>query len=326
MKTDLTDKWSLIAKKIANEEVPPEDDMIFDDWVASNENHELYSILKGIRLDCDYQTAIKMKKDVKKDIFARILSNGNNDKKNPRFLLSIAAGFAIFIVGYLVYNIVFDSKADNAIVEFHSSASGAKVILPDSTIVILNEDSRVAYDANSYNEKNRVITLCGEALFDVKHDANKPFIVNTDNIDVQVLGTTFDVKAYNNEDNIVVSLIAGSVQLTEKGKNQTLKLIPGQASSYNKKTTNLSLYTFRKDEVTAWTTPKLFFDKDTFFNVCKKLEKHFDVTITLKNKKLENKILTGRFTDNESLTDILDIMKVNQPFKYKIQNNEVLIY
>lgn len=326
MKTEQTDKWSLIAKKIANEEIPSEDDILFNDWMAKDDNEELYKIIKSIKVDCDYESAIKMKKDVKNNLFGKILSNGNNNNKNKYYFLSIAAGLTVLLVSTLIYNMYFSKGIENSIVEFQSSSSGAKIVLPDSTLVTLNEDSKITYNVASYDKDKRIVSLSGEAFFDVKHNAKKPFIVKTDNIDVQVLGTTFNVKSYTNEDNVVVSLISGSVELTEKGKNQTLKLMPGQASSYNKKTTNLSLYAFEKGDVTSWMTPKLFFDKESFSEVCKKLEKRFNITIILKNKKLENKLLTGRFTNGESLTDILDIMNINEPFKYKINDEEVIIY
>lgn len=326
MKTEPTDKWSLIAKKMANEDIPPEDEVLFNDWVTKDQNDELYKIMKSIRLDCDYETALNVRKDVKKNLFAQMLSNGTDNKKNRHIFISVAACIAILVVSSVVYRINFAKGVDNTFVEFYSSSSGAKVVLPDSTVVTLNEDSRIVYDADTYNKEKRTLSLSGEAFFDVRHNADKPFIVNTDNIDVQVLGTTFNVKAYNSEENIVISLISGSVELTDKGKNQMLKLIPGQASSYNKKTTNLSLYTFEKDDVTSWMTPKLFFDRESFSDVCKKLERRFGVSIVLKNKKLENKLLTGRFTNDESLTDILDIMNINEPFRYKIKDDEVTIY
>jgi len=326
VKSEQNDKWSLISKKLANETKPSED-FIFDDWISQDGNKKLYETIERIKLDCDYEPAIKMKEKVFEETFDKIFSQKQNDRnksKTMTFVLSIAAGIAILISIISIYS-AYNRNMDNSAVVFSSPTGISKIILPDSTLVTLNIGSTITY-ASNFNKETRQVNLKGEAFFEVKHNSKKPFIVSTEKIDVKVLGTVFNVKAYSDKDEVVTSLVSGSVELTEKSRNQTIRLSPGQASIYNKETTDMRLCTFDPKHIKDWMNEELIFDKESFQSVCQILEQKFDTKIEIRNTKIGDKLFSGKFTKDESLPEILDIIKIIVSFSYKTEGDTIIIY
>ena len=126
------------------------------------------------------------------------------------FILVISVSVASF---YIYKDIV--SPNDKAICyeTFSPVGSQTKIILPDSTVVWINSGSSLKYN-QAFGKKDRVVALTGEGYFEVTKDKSKPFIVHTDSLNVKVLGTVFNVRAYNDDANVIVNLIEGSVNVS----------------------------------------------------------------------------------------------------------------
>jgi len=322
MKSEINDKWSIISKKISGE-TNTEDDLFFDDWIIHDENKDLFETIERIKLDCDYEVAMSIKEQVYKETFDKIFSRKRYRPGRMRFFLSVAAGVALLVGLFSVFSYYSNVKRGSATV-FSCSKGISKITLPDSTFVTLNAGSKISYNQSDFNKKYRNVTLTGEAFFVVKHDSEHPFIVSTEKINIKVLGTVFNVNAYPGKNEITTSLISGSVELTGKNNDMKMKLAPGQASTYNKNTDQMNLYTFNPDDVQDWMY--LIFYKESFQSVCVKLSQRFDRDVELRNIKIENKLFTGKFVNNESLPDILDILRINVPFSYRTEGRKVIIY
>jgi ferric-dicitrate binding protein FerR (iron transport regulator) len=218
-------------------------------------------------------------------------------------------------------------------------------VLPDGSKVILNAGSRLSVDAG-FGEKERRIHLDGEAFFDVAHNASKPFIVQTSRMDVKVLGTAFNVKAYTADDLFETSLIRGSIELSLKKEHKTVMLHPhekyvlretrpetatavashpvsSRAGAQGLVPVKISKMDTSIVEV-SWTENKLAFMDEPFGDILKKLERWYGIHITVTDPSLMDNLYTGSFR-NESIDDVLSALQFSKPFTYKKQGDDIII-
>jgi len=202
----------------------------------------------------------------------------------------------------------------------------SNVVLPDGSKVLLNSESSIVYN-NDYKLNQRKVSLKGEAHFHVTKNPKRPFVVGTEFFDVEVLGTTFDVKTYETDDIQVVGLLEGKVKLTTHttGKNQTIYLTPNQKAIYNKNTGELTVEATDNISETAWTKGILSFHTEPLRNIKLELERKYNVHIQMNCPTIENDSFTGEF-DNETLAQVLDDLKIHYGFEYTIHQNNVKIY
>ncbi|MBC9933409.1 FecR family protein [Chitinophaga qingshengii] len=218
------------------------------------------------------------------------------------------------------------------------NGSRSRATLPDGTEVWLNGGSRITYQRDMNNQQKREVFLSGEAYFKVAKDADNPFVVRTDRMAVNVLGTAFNVKAYPNEERSETSLISGAVEVVPADdQTQRVKLQPNQKfiirhtqDGNAKPTLGYSMEQVKmngQDDLineTAWCDNVLVFDNENFAAVALKMERWFGVKIYLTDKKLKTYRFTGTFK-NESLPQILEALKVTSTFRCEIKGNEVFI-
>ncbi|WP_160711082.1 FecR family protein [Chitinophaga solisilvae] len=217
------------------------------------------------------------------------------------------------------------------------NGSRSKAILPDGTEVWLNGGSRLTYNPAMNTSRQREIMLSGEAFFNVTKNADRPFIIHTSNMQVKVLGTTFNIKAYPTDRQTETSLITGAVEVWfNKNGSQKVQLEPNQKITVLSPEHNVnaspeySITHIRRNEQgniineTAWCDNFLIFDNEGFRDVALKMERWFGVKIHLKDKKLMTYRFTGTFK-NESLPEILEALKVTSSFRCRIAGNEVFI-
>lgn len=205
------------------------------------------------------------------------------------------------------------------------SGKSSDVVLPDGTKVELNSQSRIVYNNDNQLSQRRV-NLIGEAHFKVTKNLKKPFIVSTEFFDVEVLGTTFNVKTYKSDDVQVVSLLEGKVKLTtrQSGNNASIYLTPNQKAIYNKKTSELSVKTTDNSNETAWMKGVLAFHSEPLHHIKLELERKYDVHIQMDCPSIENDPFTGSF-DNKTLVEVLDNLKIHYGLNYAINGNKVQI-
>lgn len=200
----------------------------------------------------------------------------------------------------------------------------SSVLLPDGTKVRLNTRSSLTYQRN-FGHKERKVTLSGEGYFEVKHDEEKQFIVHTGFMNVAVLGTTFNIYAYENKDFLEMSLIEGAVRVT--GTYPPYKVIevkPNEKVTYDKRTGKLKLERTSNRIETAWLQKKMVFRHDKLQDVLSTLERKFGVTFVTDNDKLLQDVYTGVF-DDESIDSILRVLQLHYGFTYKMKDTEIII-
>ncbi|MCK5470978.1 MAG: FecR domain-containing protein, partial [Cyclobacteriaceae bacterium] len=199
-----------------------------------------------------------------------------------------------------------------------------KIFLPDGSTAWLNAESTITYPERFDTEK-RVVTLNGEAFFDVTKDPSKPFIVQTENIDVTVLGTTFNVRNYHNERKTDVALESGEVLVETSGlKEGKYILSPGEGISMNKKSGEIGLYEVDPKSAYQWKDGVIYFNKANFDEVINKLSRWYGVEFIIDNYNGEEWEYSAEFK-NDYLNNILQSMSFTKGFKYELDQNKVTI-
>jgi len=202
------------------------------------------------------------------------------------------------------------------------------VILSDGTHVYLNSGSSLRYPIAFIQGASRQVFLTGEAYFDVKEDKKHPFVVNANEIDIQVLGTKFNVSNYPEDANINTVLVEGVVKLkrtAEKLSNsESVTLEPGHKGEWHKNNNEITIRNVDTGLYTAWLNGKLVFRNTSFKQIREALQRHYNVIIKNKNGHLEEQLFDATF-DVETIDQILETFNKSWAIDYTIIDNEVII-
>jgi len=262
------------------------------------------------------------------------------------FALAVAASMmvAVFVLPSLfnpAKTAVAAVKEPNEITT--NNGSRTKVQLPDGSIVWLNAGSSIKYDEH-FGNKTRDVILSGEAFFDVVKNKEKPFIIHTPNIDIKVLGTAFNVKAYPKDPTTETSLIRGLIEVTIKNRsNDKIILTPNEKlivennpagnrenSSTGKPEPVISINPIKPNRTDStineiqWVQNRLVFDDEPLQEIALKMERWYNVTIDIKDEELLYKRISGSFI-NENIDQAMEALSITGRFRYKRINNTIFI-
>lgn len=202
------------------------------------------------------------------------------------------------------------------------------VVLSDGTYVYLNAGTTLRYPVQFMDGMNREVYLTGEAYFDVtkKKVTGQSFIVHADAMDVQVLGTKFNVRNYPESPMVQTVLVEGSVELMGEWDPSlaSTKLEPGYKGEWDGTTPDISVENVNTHLYTAWIQGKLIFKNTSFKEIRKALERKYNVRIKNKNEHLDRQFFDATF-DIESIDQILESFSRSYAIEYKIIDNEVII-
>ncbi len=238
-------------------------------------------------------------------------------KKSYSHLLKIAAIVVIALTAsFFLYRIIAKPGVENVIaIESVKSAT-----LPDGTIVALNKSSVITYP-KKFKKKSRRVLLTGEAYFKVQRNEQKPFIIEIENVEIEVLGTSFNVNARPDNPTVEVIVNDGKVALrSETGKE--VILLKGERGIFSKETGELVKEANKSRNYLAWKTKKLVFENDPLSDVARDISETYVVKIIFANPDLKEYRLTATY-DNLSLDAVLNILK--ETFDLKVEKKEGVI-
>lgn len=210
----------------------------------------------------------------------------------------------------------------NPLIEI-SVAYGEKkhLLLPDNSEIWLNAGTVFKYP-KKFTDARRLVYLDGEAYFSVTRDAAKPFIVNTSQLSVKVLGTKFNVKAYTDDKLVTATLTSGKVEVTPSTQSPRL-LAPNEQLTFNKHTSDVSVTTIPPADTNGWITGKLIFTNASFTEILHTLERRYNLTINSTIDIPASKRYTVRFLKNENPDEILAVLEEVIGFGYRKQGNTI---
>ncbi len=191
--------------------------------------------------------------------------------------------------------------------------------LPDGTTGMLNSGSYLTYKT-PFPEK-RDVTLKGEAWFDVTHDKKHPFIISAGELSLTVLGTSFNVNAYPDEDYVEVVLDRGKVSVTRPGQKNPNMVNPSERLLYHEG--NITMNSTDPLKYLSWKEGKLMFRGDSMAEVARRLERWYNVNVELQGSEIENYSFRGTFVD-DNLEEVLKYLCMTSPLKFSIIPRTIL--
>lgn len=198
-----------------------------------------------------------------------------------------------------------------------------KIHLPDGTMVWMNADSKLEFNA-AFSKHGRYVKLQGEAYFEVKHLNNKPFIVETPKEKIKVLGTKFNVYAYQSGQKSITSLTEGSVQVASVSHQEKgVVLAPGQQVVRSGE--KVSVQDFDVNEVLAWKNGEFMFNQTRLEDVTEVLSRWYDVEFVFVDAELEDIEIWGTLSKSEKLEENLLTLQKTQTAKFEIKGRRVMV-
>ena len=250
-------------------------------------------------------------------------------KKEPKKInlwIFTTAAASVVLLFLLSYTFFFTDIQDNNWQTINVPlGQRVQVILNDSTVVWLNSQSTLKFPS-SFNSDIREVQLNGEGYFEVINNKKKPFVVRTSRYDITVLGTNFNVFAYDNKQFFEASLINGSVRVSSKNKK-----IPDIVLRQNEKITEIDgkLKTSQIENLDhfRWREGLVCFDGEPFGEMMEKLSLYFDINIRIDNQSLLEYSPTGKFRYSDGIDHVLNVLRKDVKFTYtrNYELNEIVI-
>ena len=235
-----------------------------------------------------------------------------------------AAAAAIVLLAMSVeFFVVKRLSADTTTWLVTAENSKGRFMLPDGSVVWLNADSRLAYSDRFTASGSRAVRLEGEAYFEVAKNKDKRFIVCCNDLEIEALGTTFDVKGYCDDHSVTTLLAEGSVKVSNKTDVTLLK--PGEKVEYHK-----NKQTFTKSpisdmrEIDFWRNNMLIFNSSSLAEIATTLERMYGVKVVFDSEKLKNVPFSGTIR-NSSLHNVFYIISLTYPLTYELEGDTVRI-
>nr|WP_294788531.1 FecR domain-containing protein [uncultured Flavobacterium sp.] len=224
-------------------------------------------------------------------------------------------------ITYVINPNAAGSKDDNSFNTLSTPTGGQyNIILADGTKVYLNAVSSIKYPTQ-FNGDQRVVELEGEAYFEVAKNKSKPFIVKSENQSIEVLGTHFNVHAYNNESVVKTTLLEGSVAVSYKNQKTILK--PGQQSDAADHFSKIKVREVDTEEAVAWKNGRFKFDNADLKTVMKQLERWYGITVQYRGDVSDVRFNGGTFR-NKNLSEVLKVLELSN-IKFKVEGKTVIV-
>uniref|UniRef100_UPI0032167B92 FecR family protein n=1 Tax=uncultured Draconibacterium sp. TaxID=1573823 RepID=UPI0032167B92 len=251
--------------------------------------------------------------------------------KSPNLYMLLQKVAAILILPLIIATLYFATKSpvhQMAETEWYTiktpPGSRSEFLLPDGTKVYMNSKTSLSYPV-AFNDATRDVKLKGEAYFDVAENKQQPFIVNTGKIKIEVTGTEFKASNYPEEHLTEIVLASGNINLFQgeysDKKEIIYSMLPGEKASFQNNENKLYLEKVDVEKYISWKEGVLMFRDDSMKEVVRRLNRWFNIDIKLTGNDLEDYVYTATFED-ESLTQILDLLKMSAPIDYSIKQRK----
>ncbi|MDR3140160.1 MAG: FecR domain-containing protein [Tannerellaceae bacterium] len=273
-------------------------------------------------------TALVRQQD--KDEARRLLKRIRYRGKTVRFHSWLKSAVAVFLLliagGATVYFFMPEGKPHEIQWHTHYVAPGAtkRISLADGSRILLNAGSSFSYPA-AFGEGKRIVQLEGEAFFDIVKSIDLPFVVQIKDTEIEVLGTSFNVKAYEEDSIVSVMVETGKVRVSTHD-NAMIQLAPAEHLVIDRSHREMHKYRENVTEAKAWIKGGLYFNKTPVRNVINELMRHYNCIIVFGNgEKIPDEYISGSH-DNKSLDAVLTSIHYATGIKYRKENDRIVLY
>ena len=361
--------WELLAKKLSGDATEQDLADLEEQLKADPSIHYPVQTLTDIweqPLPNNYNSAAAFEEHLLRlqpelDMAAASLANGNQQPRRRSYLfMAASAGLLILAISWWIVGRQAEHPAIPAVARQDKSevstkyGSRTRLLLPDGTQVWLNAGSRLSYD-KTYGNDLREVVLSGEGYFDVVRNPAHPFVIHTGTINIKVLGTVFNVKAFPGEKNTETSLLRGSIEVSfTHHANEKIILKPNQKLITSNEVASdetaqkddtaggaraasipappplvkLSSLTYETHDSTvletSWMNNKLIFQSQPFEDLARQMERWYAIRIRFADERIKPKKLTGTF-EHENIQQALQALQLITPFNFKLTKDEVVI-
>lgn len=326
-------KWEIIAKKLSGE-LDNQEQEEFEQWLLESPKNlaeftratEVWEKSNGkgdFSPDVDaawnkFSRRISRSKEAGGTEKGRIFRLGGNSGFS--YALKIAAVLLLVAGLFFVIAQVFPEFSKNNMTA--SAGEIKEVVLPDGSKVWINSGSTLSWP-DEFTSDERLVSLEGEAYFQVAKDASKPFRISANGTVTEVLGTEFNLNAAEKNEYVVLSLVEGKVSFNSKKTEEAVILTPGEEGVFNLNTKNLTKQPIADPNFLAWKTKTLKFNSASLPQVLQTLENYYGVEIN-RTAEAENCTFTGTFRES-TLEETLEILQIALKMEYDLKGEKVTI-
>jgi len=332
----------IIGKYLANE-ITDNEVLLFNEWVnRCDENLKEFELHKKaweetriryntLGSDLVFRDVLNKIDDQHEAEFATIPKKTHRKiNVNIALISKIAASLLILVtLGYLLNISIQDStnEVSNTVMveKINPSGQKSKIFLPDGSEVWLNAESEISYP-EKFSDSTREVSLVGEAFFSVIKNPDQPFIVKAGDVTTTVLGTSFNIYAYDNESSTYIALQSGKVKVdidNDHGSKE-MYLEPGEGINYDRSSYITIKEEFDEDLVLGWKDGIIKFEDANMDHVFHTLSRWYGVKFEIKNRKNQSWTYNGDF-DNENLDNVLSQLKFVQDISYEWKDQKNVI-
>jgi ferric-dicitrate binding protein FerR (iron transport regulator) len=333
-----------LISKFIDETYNQSDKELLTDYIEATHNDKVLNSLllkhwetlqeKDISIDPARLTSLKQK--IQTRIFADKPQKTKKEmsiSRNWKIIFRRIA--AVLIVPILLASIYFaynlgkgNGIKDSAVVQQIISSPGSRVhfTLPDQTEVWLNSGSKLEFPTGLANNAQRRVKLSGQGYFEVAHDAKHPFFVETNAFTVKVLGTSFDVSCYDNDNSFCSTLEKGSISILNKRNLEIGRLVPGERAIVEKSDATITINKVDTELTTSWKDGKLIFRNTSLNEVTKQMERWYNCHIEVDERLKSSDISYTATIQQETIEEVLKMIEISTHVKTKIENRNVKIW
>lgn len=233
-----------------------------------------------------------------------------------KVIMWAAAVLLPFFIVTTIYLFLQNSRGGSQeMVVLTEQGEKASLVLPDGTRVQLNSESKLSYNSSSYNVKNRAIKFSGEGYFSVSKDSKRPFVISAKGLQVDVLGTVFNLSVKNNENTSTLALVSGSVSFTSTKSGKSVILKPNQLVALNQRTGTMKISSTTNEDISSWSRDELVFRNAPLSVVLESIEKTYNIKFESNPGINYTDIFTGTLSTND-INGVLEVLE--RSFRFNI--------
>lgn len=315
-----------------------EEKMLLLRWLKQSDgNRDDFTATRDLWLSCNVAAGNELEVDValgrlKDRILLEQDRMGRESRTKKKTLSVVLRWIRIAAVLLLLLGIGYgigsrrEHSAPDVIVQnqlITAKGSKGRFTLPDGSVVWLNSATKLTYP-NQFADDRRLVSLEGEAYFEVAKDAKKPFVVQAGEIDVEVLGTCFDLDSYSSGEFVETALLNGSVKISGKALKDPVYLKPNELFRYRKSDQIASVEEAKVGLYADWIKDRLVFDNDCLFDILISMEGRYNMDIECPKQFAASTRLSFTIRQ-ESIEEVMEAMSQIVPVKYEIKGNKLYI-